>query len=90
MSTEQVKTFMEEVKTNSSLQKKLGALPKDDIDSAVTQGLQIASDAGFKFTKEDFLAYNTQSSNEAELDDSELEQVSGGMRHYSVAKYGEC
>ena len=41
MSTEQVKAFMEEVKTNSTLQEKLGALPKDNIDDAILRAGRI-------------------------------------------------
>ena len=88
MSTEQVKSFMEEVKTNSSLQEKLGALSKDDMDNAIAQGLQIAKEAGFEFTKEDFLAYNAQIIKESELADSDLEQVAGGTTVYTVEPKG--
>jgi len=78
MSIEQVKAFMAEVKANSSLQDTLGALPKDDAENAMSQCIKIASDAGFKFSKEDLLTFNAQSPKEDTLSDSELEQVSGG------------
>ena len=76
MSIEQVKAFMEEVKTNSSLQEKLGALPKDDVEVAISQAITIANEAGYKFSKESFTEYNTLK--EAELSDTQLEQVAGG------------
>ena len=75
MSIEQVKAFMEEVKTNSSLQEKLGDLPKDDVEVAISQGIETAKEAGFDFSKEDFLAYNAIK--EAELSDADLDKVSG-------------
>ena len=78
MSTEQVKSFMEEVKSNKNLQEKLGALPTDNMEEAISQGLKIANEAGFDFSKEDFLTYNTQNVQETELSNSDLEQVSGG------------
>ena len=88
MSIEQVKAFMEEVKTNSSLQEKLEALQTDDIDNAITQGLQIAKEAGFVFSKEDFLTFNAQTSKDTELADSELEQVSGGGTYTGYTNNG--
>jgi len=88
MSIEQVKAFMEEVKINKALQNKFAELQTDDIDSAIIQGLKIASDVGFEFSKEDFRAYNTQVIKETELVDSDLEQVAGGANPYTIEAKG--
>ena len=68
MSLEQLKAFLEKVKSNSSLQEKLKAAADSD---AV---LAIAKDAGFMITVEDFK--NAQS----ELFEEELKGIAGGKR----------
>ena len=64
---------MKEVKSSPSLQENLATLPKDDINSAIVQGLQIAKNSGFTFNKKLFLEF-TQSQNS----DKELENIAGG------------
>ena len=66
MSEEQLKAFLEKVKTDASLQEKLKAAADND---AVTA---IAKEAGFSISADDLK--NAQS----ELSDEELEGVAGG------------
>ena len=68
MSEEQLKAFLEKVKTDASLQEKLKAAVDAD---AVTA---IAKEAGFSISTDDLK--NAQS----ELSDEELEGVAGGGR----------
>ena len=68
MSLEQLKAFLEKVKSNSSLQEKLK--PAADSDAV----LAIAKDAGFMISVEDFK--NAQS----ELFEEELKGIAGGKR----------
>ena len=72
MSEEQLKAFLEKVKTDASLQEKLKAAADND---AVTA---IAKEAGFSISA-DFLE-NAQS----ELSDVELEGVAGGIGDLSL------
>ncbi len=83
MSVENVTLFMEQVKSNDELQRKLNTADKAyngvaEMDAIVTDViLPIAKQAGFDFSVEEFLNYqkNTTSS---ELTDDELETVAGG------------
>ena len=70
MSEDQLKSFLQVVKTDSGLQEKLKAALS--IDASVV----IARDAGFDVSKSDFLEYQTRHT--LELSDEELEGVSGG------------
>ena len=70
MSEEQLKAFLEKVKTDTSLQEKLkGAADPEAVDA-------IAKEAGFAITAEDI--HSMQSA--TELSDDELEGVAGGTR----------
>ena len=71
MSEEQLKAFLEKVKTDTSLQEKLKAA--GDADAVVA----IAKDAGFMITAEELK--NAQ----AEVSDEELEGAAGGG-HFSM------
>ena len=66
MSEEQLKSFLEKVQSDTSLQEKL----KSDADAA----LAIAKEAGFAITTEDIQSMQS----ERELSYEELESVSGG------------
>ena len=70
MSEEQLKVFLEKVKSNVKLQEKLNAAVSPE--SAV----EIANEAGFVITVEDI---QSMQSTTAELSDEELEGASGGM-----------
>ena len=70
MSEEQLKSFLEKVKTDTSLQEKLKAAA--DSDAA----LAIAKEAGFAITAEDIQSMQSATT---ELSDDELEEVSGGF-----------
>ena len=72
MSEEQLKAFLEKVKTDTSLQEKLKAAA--DSDAA----LAIAKDAGFSISAEDLK--NAQS----EISDAELEAAAGGLNPIDV------
>ena len=67
MSEEQLKAFLEKVKTDSSLQEKLKAA--SDADGVVA----IAKEAGFKISAEDL-----KNAQVTELSDEELEGAAGG------------
>ena len=69
MSEEQLKTFLEKVKGDTSLQEKLKAAASPE---AV---FQIAKDAGFSITAEDV---NSALKQQSEMTDAELESASGG------------
>ena len=81
MSEEQLKAFLEKVKSDTSLQEKLKAA--SDVDAA----LAIAKDAGFSISADDLK--NAQS----KISDEELEGVAGGnciyqsMVHTSPSPY---
>ncbi|MAR06772.1 MAG: lantipeptide [Cyanobium sp. NAT70] len=70
MSEEQLKSFLEKVKTDTSLQEKLKS--SADTNAAVA----IAKEAGFAITAEDI--QSTQSAT-IELSDDDLERVAGGI-----------
>ena len=69
MSEEQLKAFLEKVKTDTSLQEKLnGAAAADAV-------VEIAKAAGFAITAEDI---QSMQSSTVELSDEELEGAAGG------------
>ena len=68
MSEEQLKSFLEKVKADTSLQEKLKAAA--DADAA----LAIAKEAGFVITAEDIQSMQSST----DLSDDELEGVAGG------------
>jgi predicted ribosomally synthesized peptide with nif11-like leader len=68
MSEEQLKSFLEMVKTDTSLQEKLKGVA--DVDAA----LVIAKEAGFAITAEDIQSMQSST----DLSDEELEGVAGG------------
>ena len=70
MSEDQLKAFLEKVKSDTSLQEKLNGAA--DADAA----LQIAKEAGFAITAEDI---QSMQSSTVELSDEELEGASGGF-----------
>ena len=74
MSEEQLKSFLEKVKADTTLQEKVKAAA--DADAA----LAIAKEAGFAITAEDI--QSTQSAT-VELSDEELEGAAGGQRRCS-------
>ena len=69
MSEEQLKAFLEKVKSDTELQEKLKAAGSNEA------ALEIAKDAGFAITAEDI--QSTQSANE-EMLEKELEGAAGG------------
>jgi predicted ribosomally synthesized peptide with nif11-like leader len=68
MSEEQLKAFLEKVKSNTELQEKLKAATSPEA------GLEIAKKAGFSITSEDI-----QSMQSATVSDEELEGAAGGQ-----------
>ena len=69
MSEEQLKAFLEKVKSDTELQEKLKAAGSNEA------ALQIAKDAGFSITAEDIQSMQSQS---GEASDEELEAAAGG------------
>ena len=67
MSEEQLKAFLEKLKSDTELQEKLKAAASTDA------AIEIAKDAGFAITAEDL-----QSMQSVELSDEELEGAAGG------------
>ncbi|AII43718.1 hypothetical protein KR100_10135 [Synechococcus sp. KORDI-100] len=72
MSEEQLKTFLEKVKSDTSLQEKLKAATSPEA------AVEIAKDAGFSITAEDIQSMQLES---VELSDEELESAAGGGRN---------
>jgi predicted ribosomally synthesized peptide with nif11-like leader len=73
MSEEQLKSFLEKVKADTSLQEKLKAAA--DADSA----LAIAKESGFAITAEDIQSMQSSTDLSTDLSDEELEGVAGGI-----------
>ena len=69
MSEEQLKAFLEKVKSDTELQEKLKAATTPEA------GLEIAKEAGFSITSEDI---QSMPSATVEVSDEELEGASGG------------
>ena len=69
MSEEQLKAFLEKVKTDTSLQEKLKAAASPDA------AVEIAKDAGFAITAEDIQSMQSAT---VEVSDDELEGAAGG------------
>ena len=67
MSEEQLKAFLEKVKSDTELQEKLKAATTPEA------GLEIAKKAGFSITSEDIPIYNLST-----VSDEELEGAAGG------------
>ena len=72
MSEEQLKAFLEKVKSDTELQDKLKAAASPEA------ALQIAKDAGFSITAEDIQSMQSAT---VELSDEELEGAAGGCAH---------
>ena len=70
MSEEQLKAFLEKVKSDTELQEKLKAAASPDA------AIEIAKDAGFAITAEDIQSMQSAT---VELSDDELEGASGGL-----------
>ena len=71
MSEEQLKAFLEKVKTDTSLQDKLKAAGSNEA------AIEIAKDAGFSISAEDIQSMQTST---VELSDEELGNAAGGIR----------
>ena len=71
MSEEQLKAFLEKVKTDTSLQEKLKAAASPDA------AVEIAKDAGFSISAEDIQLMQLAT---VEVSDDELEGAAGGRR----------
>ena len=69
MSEEQLKAFLEKVKSDTELQEKLKAAGSNEA------ALQIAKEAGFSITAEDIQSMQSAT---VELSDEELEGAAGG------------
>ena len=69
MSEEQLKAFIDKVKTDTCLQEKLKTVPSSEA------AVEIAKEAGFLITAEDIQSVQSEA---VELSDDELEGVSGG------------
>ena len=69
MSEEQLKAFLEKVKSDTELQEKLNAA------ASMKLLIEIAKDAGFAITAEDIQSMQSQE----ELSDEELENTAGGV-----------
>ena len=81
MSEEQLKSFLEMVKTDTSLQEKLKGVA--DVDAA----LVIAKEAGFAITAEDIQSMQSATT---ELSDDELEGATGGIRYTQNRSISQC
>ncbi|MBN2439444.1 MAG: Nif11-like leader peptide family natural product precursor [Deltaproteobacteria bacterium] len=74
MSIESAKACVEKLKSDPSLGRSLVAAKNDEARK------QIMQQAGFNFTKQEFMqALGTASGNKGELREEELDTISGGM-----------
>jgi predicted ribosomally synthesized peptide with nif11-like leader len=82
MSAEQLTAFWEAVESDTSLQKKLSASTDGEIDTPLEAAavVAIAKDAGFTITAGDLLRADAQAI--LELNDEELEKVTGGISNW--------
>ena len=78
MSEEQLKAFLEKVKTDTSIQEKLKAAASPEAS------IEIAKDAGFSITAEDI---QSMPSATVELSVEELEGAAGGWGNTSVSPF---
>ena len=74
MSEEQLKAFLEKVKTDTSLQEKLNGAASPEA------AIEIAKEAGFSITTEDIQSMRSAT---VELSDEELEGAAGGYSYIS-------
>ena len=84
MSEEQLKAFLDKVKSDISLQEKLKAAASPEA------AIEIAKAAGFAITAEDIQSMQSES---LELSDEELDGAAGGggtTKHYQVTKRPIC
>ena len=79
MSEEQLKAFLEKVKSDTELQEKLKAAA--DIDAV----LSIAKEAGFAIASEDIQSMQPQS---GEVSDEDLESAAGGFMFTPICPFG--
>ena len=79
MSEEQLSAFLAALKADAGLQEKLKGAA--DLDAAVA----IAKEAGFDVSKADWLKHQAQKT--SELNDEELEEVTGGVDWYCIPVY---
>ena len=83
MSEEQLAALLAKLKEDAGLREKLQAAK--DLESA----LVIAREAGFDVSKEDWVNYQSQQTQTAELTDEELTRVSGGA-YMGTKSYFDC
>ena len=81
MSEEQLKAFLEKVKSDAELQEKLKAAASPDA------AVEIAKDAGFAITAEDI---QSMQSAPVELSDVELEDAAGGNGNPCNGRCTQC
>ena len=80
MSEQQLKAFLEKVKSDTELQEKLKAATSPEA------GLEIAKDAGFSITSEDIQSMQSETAS-----DEELEGAAGGQSGCQRARsWGRC
>ena len=83
MSEEQLAALLAKLKEDAGLREKLQGAK--DLESA----LALAREAGFDVSKEDWVNYQSQQTQTAELSDEELTRVSGG-EYFGTKSYFEC
>ena len=81
MSEEQLKAFLEKVKSDTSLQEKLKAAASPE------SAIEIAKEAGFAITAEDIQSMQSAT---AELSDEELEGAAGGFDNWVSGGWVIC
>jgi predicted ribosomally synthesized peptide with nif11-like leader len=74
MSNEKILSFLNECKVNRELQEKLMKLSPEDADGLI----EIANEAGYGFTAEEWAEYQNMRSKKSELTEDDLDKVSGG------------
>ena len=88
MAIQNVHAFTEKVKSDPELQKRLLALPKDQ--SAIEKLIQIAKDAGYSFTFQEWKEARVATPGSRELTDEQLDGVAGGNWTYDPGPNPIC
>jgi len=83
MSEEQLSALLAKLKQDAGLREKLKGAA--DLDAA----LALAQEAGFDVSKEDWVNYQSQQTQVADLSDEELTRVSGG-KYLGTKSYFDC
>lgn len=78
MSIQIVADFVEKLKSDPKLHDRLKALPHEDEEAAIRGLVEIARDAGYEFSADEYQAYVRKRVDSGEISEEELDKVAGG------------